>query len=550
MKLIFQHKTLVSIVVSILFGLLILPFTEAIWFNTENLGRGALAYSSLLKLLFGIALAFIVYFFIHFAEQLMLKSPFYKKWLLNSLGYSVILGIILLLIFPGYWVWDEFFVLSQSEVYAVHSWQHIFTQLQYVFSLYLIPSSTGITLIQLGFIAAVTGYVLAIVQSLTKNKWLWVLTIIPFISFPVLLGNFYTLRLHVYGYILLLLLLGVILLYKNKRPATPQYAKFFGFIVLLTLLAFWRSEGVIYLITLPFIAYRLNIIQISTIQRSVKTVAVALASVAILISGYLATSLTEESHYKLTATINPLSILVHQDLRGEKIDEAWDQVGTVLNLEVLRQFPSYTDIPSAWRSQPQSVFQPNYEQHLGTYYKGLSYILLNNPDTYLATRIKTFLATNSLDQQHVSTSEGWLTPYTLAGCTYITPEHCDRVGQFAESNRFNNSLNAELRKDTIYFLLQQNVSAPYYNFARILIWNIIPVLIILLAILFYTVFTRKWLCSGIAVLLFAHTALVFISAPANFFMYYFPIYLVGVFLSCLLLVMEIDKRITRKGAKV
>jgi len=550
MRFLFKHKLIWSLLLSLLFVTFILPITEGLWFDTANLTHKAELYSNILRLLFGISLTATIWFVIFFTEKVYKKDAFYRSWLVCSLIYLAVVSLLFVLIFPGYWVWDEFFVLDQSRSYTVHSWQHVFTQIQYIFSLYIFPSSTGVTFVQLLSISTIVGFIVAKVKQMTSSRWLWLLCFLPLISLPVLLGNFYTLRLHIYGYILVLFLFLFIMLYVERRKTTPAYGHFIAFVILIALLAFWRSEGLIYLLTLPFIAYRLNILSFGTISSFAKSAGVIVVALGILLAAYLATSRTEEPHYKLTASINPLSMLIHDQLKGKEVDSAWADINRVLNLEILRKYPSYTEIPSVWRSQSESVFREGYEAHLDGYYDGFAYIILNNPTLYLKYKLQTFLATNSMSTEYIGSSEGWLTPYLESGCSHLSAEYCERLNTFASQSKINGALNAELRSNTLDFLLLDKGQSPYTNPLRTIIWNVTGVLLALITVALHALITRRFIWSAVAILLLGHTAIVFLTAPANYFMYYFPVYVAGGLLSIIYLTLVLDARISRKREKI
>lgn len=551
MKYVLSHKLLFSVVISLLFCVLILPITEAIWFTHDTLTKESFLYSLLMKTLFGIFITIIVFFGLHFYQQIKQKNKLYQDWVKKSALYGAVLFIILLLIFPGYWLWDEFFILEQSHIYAVYGWQSIFTQAQYIFSLYLIPSSTGVTILQLITISIIVGYILAWVKKLyPQYPRLWIAAFVPFLLPVVLFGNFFTLRLHIYGYLLLLLVIKIIIIYKTDKPKSPAYAHFIGFAALVTLLAFWRTEGIIYLATLPFVAHRLGLFTEIFRKNTLKLAATITLSIILLLSGFLATKLTDSPRYKITAFVNPLSMMIHEDLRGSKINTAWEEVDSVINLDTLKKYPSFTEIPAMWRSNDEPILQDNFEDHLGEFYRGVSYIIAHNPDTFIKYRMKTFLTTNGLAENPYATSTGWLTPFSTDGCQDLGEQQCSALTNFAQSNKFNHSFNPILRKSVLNTLLiKTDEHSKTQQLLRAVLWDTLPVIIGLLFIALHSLFTKKWLWLSITSLLLLQTALIFGTAPASYFMYYFPVYLAGIMTILMYVLPSIASRLSSKNKK-
>lgn len=548
MKYLLSHKFFSSVVVSVLFCVFVLPITESAWFSTANLSQNALLYATVLKFIFGVALFFTVHFILSFYEKVRSKDSFYISWLKNTLTYGAILFVLFLLVFPGYWLWDEFFILEQTRMYALYSWQHIFTQVQYVLSLYLIPTSTGVTIVQLAAVSVIIGYVLACAKKLLGNARGWVFALVAVLLPAVLFAAFFTLRLHIYGFLVLLLLVKILVIYKDAKPLKPAYFHFIGFTAIITLLAFWRSEGLVYLVTLPFIAHRLGLLSFNTktLAKTIGTFAVALA---ILLTGYLATKLTESPRYKITASVNPLSMMIHENLRGDKIDIAWQEIDTVLNVDILRNYPSFTEIPALWRANDEPILREGYEDNLDTYYRGFRYILLHNPEVFAKYRIKTFLATNAMSDHPYATSTGWLTPFSTGGCETLDTYQCKTLTTFSDTNALNYPLSPQLRENTLEVLLMGTDNQSWFQrILRGIFWNVSPILVGLVALAIHAFIKRRFLWTFLSVLLLLHSLLVFVAAPASYFMYYFPVYIAGAFLLALYFGPALHALLSRKRA--
>lgn len=545
MKLLLKNKTLTSLITTLLYVIFILPIDKSIWFATNIASRKALVYEQILTLAFGVALFFVVRFVLKFIERIRAGDEFYKQWLRYSLIYGAILAVVFVLIFPGYWSWDEFYILDKSFDFQVYSWQSIFTQIQYIFSIYLFPSSTGITIIQLTTISVITGYVLAHIRRLISDTKLFFITFLPFLTLPVLLSDFYTLRLNIYGYLLLLAAVEVLLLFKGKKPNSNRYTYFIGITFLIALLSFWRSEGIVYLLLLPLFFVKLGIffdIRNSKKLRP-KATLVIIASLLIVITGYGVSGIGDDPQYKLTATIGPLSLLSQNKASISNDKSDWSKINKVLNVRVLSKYPSYTEVPSFWQAR-KSLIRPNYQRYMKGYYLAYIDLVSKHPMNFMKDRAKTFLATNSMypsDGYGSVVGNGWLTSYSVNGCKHMPKASCELLTKFDAQSKVNMPINAKLRRDVINFLILQYGPASRTRFLRSFFWNVLPVVVLLIAALIHSVVKRKvgW---AIAFLLpLAHVLLIFLTAPAIVFMYYFPDYLCGLVLVVFYVMKQFNK---------
>ena len=77
-----------------------------------------------------------------------------KDFLLIFLTYFILNIIILLLIWPGNFSWDDIVMLNEARYYGLTPWQHFFSGLFYIMCLQTLPFATGIIIIQV-YIASI-----------------------------------------------------------------------------------------------------------------------------------------------------------------------------------------------------------------------------------------------------------------------------------------------------------------------------------------------------------------------------------------------------------
>jgi hypothetical protein len=426
---------------------------------------------------------------------------------------------LFVLIYPGYWVWDELYVLRNAQVYSMEAWQNIFTNIYHTFSLYIIPSGVGIVIIQLLIASLSIGFVLAKVQQITKKRWPAIVIGLSFLFIPVLLNNLYPLRLTLYSYIELLVLLQVLLLFIGKSTILHPYRFLFWMSSFLVLLSFWRTEGLLFLLLIPVLYVKLGILK-KPIRFNYRAFAIAIYIFLIIGLSWAATRFTADPKYQLTATINPLSVLLQYDLKGPNIENDLKAIDKVIDLELLRDNPSYTEIGALWIKGPR----PDFESHMDDYSKAYLSIVLNNLDIFLKTRLQTFSATNSLESSsppHI----GLGTRFTVKD----NPEFTYAFNFFYENSRFSNMLNENVKLSTTKTLLFIGEDNKLVQPFAAVVWTVIPTLLAMAVLTVISIWKKRYAWFLIFSILFAQAGLIFLTAPANFFMYYVPIYISGNF---------------------
>ncbi|WP_043993490.1 hypothetical protein [Leifsonia xyli] len=82
------------------------------------------------------------------------------------------------------------------------------------------------------------------------------------------------------------------------------------------------------------------------------------------------------------------------------------------------------------------------------------------------------------------------------------------------------------------------------------VWNAVPVLGLLLLFFAGSIVRRQWVSAGLLGILLTRAAIVFATAPARFFMYYFFAYLVGGVVVLFLGVRGIDRALARRDERL
>lgn len=514
------HRKITAAACALLFVGLVVPITSGIAHLSPPPDAAHRLVDWAIRGLLAVLLYFFILFVWAFIERVSSGDRVYRLWLWVTVAYLAVNGVLLALIWPGYWVWDEYVLLHAVQTFGLPAWQGIFTTIFYALCLNVIPTGVGIVIIQNVFAAIVVGYVVAQTSTFLRHKRLALLLIVPFLFVPVLLNNMYPLRLTVYSYIEVLFIFRLLLIAKRPSVVTSRYREVIVLSTLVTLLAFWRTEGIYYLILIPILMVVLGFFRVPG-QRVVSTVA-ALACGLIVVTGFGLVNSTADPRYQLTASINPLSVMLQQPLQGEHLQENLAVLNTVINLDMVKAMPDAYGIPSFWADNG-AVIRDGFREHLTEYNIAFASIVLDNPGPFLAARFETFWSTNSLSGP---------APHVHGGGTFVgvtSPEVAAAIAAFEKQNVAASPLNSDLRRSVIQSFLMLDDTQAVLPLGKA-VWTIIPVTVLLVAGLGLAFFRRKILFGAVIVLVLLRVAGVFVSAPANFFMYYLPVFMSGWFL--------------------
>ena len=212
--------------------------------------------------------------------------------------------------------------------------------------------------------------------------------------------------------------------------------------------------------------------------------------------------------------------MLQDDLKGNA-QENIDMINKVLIVDEIKKYPSYTDITSYWST---SVMQPNYIKEFNNLYKGFFGLVIDNPWSFVKARIKTMLSSSGLDK----------TPATMMNDFKTQPNQ--------------NSSYKTLEKQVLNQRLRWNfikiINGNYFknNIFRKIFWNYIPIVLVLGILLIYKLVKKEYILSILLLFVLVRVPLLFLTAAAHYFMYYFPTYLTGIYIIMLLIVLKLDKK--------
>lgn len=458
-----------------------------------------------------------VFFFIKKAD---------RRFVRNSLIYFGINLFVLLLVWPGIWRMDEFGILNSAVNLIPVFWQNYLTSIFYVFSLMLLPFPAGVIIVQCAVVSLAAGFVITWFEK-RFGKW-GLLSFIPFLFFPVLDSNLYPMRMSIYAFLELVLL--IVLAEKNEKTGhdmsrniqTRKKDNLFVCIVLAALVTVWRTEAIYYL---PFFSLLLWILFAKKWSRKklVQTICGYLVlSLVLLVPQTVGDKLTSGNQYDLTSVVLPLVPLVEAADASDSCQEELAAIDEVINVEVAVQGAkeNRSGISLFWGNpdfQRTEYTDEEYTQFKSAYYR----LILKYPTVFLQERFTCFM-------QSVDLLENTTELFSKEG----VPNY-ETFGTYP----LTKPVNETLRNRTICLLEWRN-SSDYEQkkTGYSLVYGPFLPIVILLVSWAYCLLRKKWKRFFILSLPLIKVPLIMLTAPSRLFMYYYSLYLIGYVLLFYLLI--------------
>lgn len=443
-------------------------------------------------------------------------DSFYKKWLKYSIIYLIIMIVFLLCLWPGHWVWDDFSLFSDAINSRFSLWHSYITMIYMSFAYMLIPFQSGLIIFQIVIISILVGYFISFINEISNKKIFVIICFLIFLLPAVILNNFYPMRIVPYSYLLLFTFVFLYREFLNKSELS--FVKFFYIFILSSILLLWRSEGIIFIVFIPiliFVVYRKNL----------NVIKILLIFITLLLTVFMYKKITNynsyfklrNDEYGLTIYVNPLSLMLNDNLKGKNIGKDIKSINKVLKVDVLKKYPDHHESKAFWTWQ---VITDDFQKHLSEFKKAYIDIIINNPFTFLKYRINTFIASSGIEDDYTPLSTGNLTYY------YNDLEVKEWVVDIIKNNSDMHPLNNNLRNTTEKILLGVDENDVLLNkYYQKIFWNVIPMLLLMLLSLIISLIKKANLLLLIELSLCAKTIITFLTAPASYFMYYLPEYI-------------------------
>lgn len=536
-----------------LFNKKVLLFTAIIWLflnitgiqNSYFFNNGSLRISAIVIM---IKILHFFFLYIIFAKLYALYTQRHKKEIkqeiIVSLVYMVIFGILLLLTWPGIWSWDDIFIVQSASLYGLSAWQHFFSGLFQILCLQTIPIASGVLIIQVLITSLIIGYCITNISRLFgKNEkqeriMQFVLGLIvlapPLITY--ILSGF---RMGLYSYLELLLITKVIILFKEQKPITLlEIIKIIFFTVLVSS---WRTEGLYY----PFlILILLLMLGKKIVSKKTSIVIFVLIMICNIVVGKFNNFIIGNNNYSISATMEPVTAIVKISDESDK-DEI-DKINKVLDVEYILDNPEWGGEKYFWTD---GVIRNYTDEEYSDYLKASLKLIFKYPDVAFKGILNIFIKTGSgLGDNNIQTTRNMIKG---SGNTLKLFDSTDGAGQ--QWDRVNSKLKAPIslnvRNAVISFLCGAD-SEGNLTIIHNIFWNLFIPFGFILFCLIYKLIKKDYFMVFLILTVVARIPLVFITAPAPYFMYYLSAYLCTYIISAIVIFEGINELINKKKSKI
>ncbi len=464
-----------------------------------------------------------------------------KRFVKYTLIYFGVNITLLLLAWPGIWRMDEFGILNSAVLLLPVFWQNYLTSLFYVFALMLIPVPSGVIIIQCAINSLVVGY---LVKFLVNKCGKWGLfAFVPFVFLPVLDSNLYPMRMCVYGFLELLLLVFLYQKWECRQAEktvsnggmAARNDKWFYICILAAIVTVWRTEAIYYMVLFPILLVILFVKLVDKKQLTRVICGYLICAVCLFVPQTVGDKLTSGNQYDLTSVVLPLIPLVEEAYESGECKEQLAAIDQVINVEVAVEGAKEgrSGISLFW-GEPD--FQRTYTDEQYKAFKGAYYdLILQFPMTFLEERWICFTESTDLleNTTELFTEEGVVNYDTFRTYPISGPIH---DGMRSSLIKF-----LEWRENDDYM-----VEKAGYG----LIYSPLVPICILLVTWFGCLLKKKWHLFFLISLPLVKVPLIFMTAPSRLFMYYYSLYLIGYFVLFCLIAMIFAKVWSKAGGPI
>lgn len=458
-----------------------------------------------------------------------------KRFLKYFISYWCIMLVFVISTWPGVWRWDELEILYNMVNWDLTLWQHYLTSIYYMIGFMLLPLPGGFILFQVTLISIIVAHTIEFIGENIKNNKLCYIMFIPFLLLPSIDQNLYPIRMTLYTYIELLYLVIIAKLYKHKNVINHREIVIVSF--LSAILCSWRTEGIFFILITPIIFWTLLKEKVTfRVKIMLTTLSVLCSAVLIYPQNYLANKYGSDN-YKVSAYVEFLDDLIKVENVENPMGSELQKIDKVLSVE--KFCSSESGEIAFWNGGVRNGFT---DSEYKEFQKSVLNLIIKHMDTYILERIDLLGKTSGLHKNYSNTVWGVM-DYYRESMDNFNSEQIRKYNFFKNEFEYNTPINMQLRKNIISILESRNLED--YNKT---IWTyginfnlFIPIFVVLL-VWVNSIFKKKYLRITICTILLLQTGVVFLVAPAPYFMYYFPIYLGGYILLCYKLIKKIESR--------
>jgi len=449
----------------------------------------------------------------------------YKRGLYIFKIHVIIMMLFLLILWPGTWSIDDIAVLESISYYGSwNPWHHIITGAYQDVLLQILPFPGGIILLQNIIISVCVAFCITKLEvtfniKRFKSKLIDIfIKILPFLLPPVLMYQFSGYRMGLYVYIELTMLVMLICASKDKGEWSKQYIGVFCFLCIIA--ASWRSESFFYM---PFVCLLVLCVKKEIIPSVKKIICIVIIFIGlwgiVKIQNKMHDELFDSNRYELVSLINPCTDVVRS---ADYIEDAEElaNIDKIFSIDLIYNNPGKNGL-DMWYIMSEAKNDKYTQKDYIDFCNALIKLIMKYPKDVLAERFNLFIKSSGITQESFVNVD--------ITATLFDRDSSDdpNVAILADGKIAGMPVFKHLRKNFINFLGMNNQDQPYIEIIKILIWNtIIPILILIYAWL-EAAFKKKWYLIGVYTPVLIKLLIVIFMQPTEWFMYFLSFYLLG-----------------------
>lgn len=434
----------------------------------------------------------------------------HKKLLFSFFIFFALYLILLLCSYPGYYMSDDTVIFGYATRYYPVYWHNYLTSLYFMTGMSLFPASTGPIILNDLCLALVFSYIFYKTEKLFATRFRYLILLCALMPF-VLLSALMCFRPALYAPFFLFFF--AFLYFEKKEQKKLTYRKLLMLSVLAALLCFWRSEGIV------LIVFCLALIPLCYKTGVRKTVLFLVAFAVFFSIMKVPQTRGEEkyygSDYLIISTVRPLSLIIHREQTYEGAKEDLANIDAVIDLDYI----SYETLSCSSYNRYNSDFNEGRFTQTGAdkaaqkaYLKSALRLIAHNPDLFFAERLQLFFVTNGIYDYDDSLVMG------------LKPVNTSEFHLYQSDKNYGFELIEGNKRipltgtDAIASFLFKYGGEAY-----------LPVLALLIFSILLSLIKRNWFMFFSLASLLAREAVIFLTAPASFIQYSYPVMFVTLF---------------------
>ena len=330
----------------------------------------------------------------------------------------------------------------------------------------------------------------------------------------------------IYSYFELLLIVKMIILYKEKKEL--DFYEILKISFLTIIISCWRTEGIYYSF---FILILYFILGKKVISRKVAIISFAIIMITNVLIGKINNLMIGNNDYSIAATMEGLTSVVEASDETDRAE--LEIINKIVDVEFIKNNP---DLRSEDVFKTVGIGQEYTDQEYADYLKAYLKLALKHPGAAIKNMWKMFLEAGSgFGDNSIQTTNNMVYNYwSMAQDLFEDRTRAEYEWSKIDSN-YKDPISAELRKSVIHFF---NGTFPNLRLTIIhnIFWNLFIPFTLILICLIYKFIKKDWFMVCLILTVVARIPIVFATAPAAYFMYYLSAYLCTYIISAIIII--------------